>query len=138
MYWGRYNDLTDPLGGCDYTSWTLSTGPVGRANTIFQFSTTTGIIPISTGIPEIYSLSQNYPNPFNPVTRINYSIPKQGLVTIKIYDALGREVQTLINDMKTPGNYIVDFDGTNLSSGVYFYKLASNDFVSIKKMILLK
>jgi hypothetical protein len=57
---------------------------------------------------------------------------------MKIYDALGREVQTIINEIKTPGKYIVDFDGTNLSSGVYFYKLASNDFVSIKKMILLK
>ena len=124
------------------TTYSSSTALGNWKDSIYGPGTITQIITSVTGdenlIPSVYSLSQNYPNPFNPVTRINYSIPKQGLVTIKIYDALGREVQTIINEMKTPGKYIVDFDGTNLSSGVYFYKLASNDFVSIKKMILLK
>jgi hypothetical protein len=124
------------------TTYSSSTTLGNWKDSIYGPGTITQIITSVTGdenlIPSVYSLSQNYPNPFNPVTRINYSIPKQGLVTIKIYDALGREVQTIVNEMKTPGKYIVDVDGTNLSSGVYFYKLASNDFVSIKKMILLK
>jgi hypothetical protein len=89
-------------------------------------------------IPEIYTLNQNYPNPFNPVTQIKYGIPKQGLVTMKIYDVLGREITKLVNEVKTPGSYIVDFDGSNLSSGVYFYKLEVNGFNDVKRMMLIK
>lgn len=85
-----------------------------------------------------YSLSQNYPNPFNPVTKINFSLPKSGLVQLKIFDMLGREVQTLLNEFKTIGEHSVDFNGSNLSSGVYFYKLTTNEFVETKKMILVK
>ncbi|MBS1492037.1 MAG: T9SS type A sorting domain-containing protein [Bacteroidetes bacterium] len=96
-----------------------------------------GITPIS-NVVEGYKLSQNYPNPFNPTTKINFSIPKSGLVQIKIYDMLGREVQSLINEMKTPGEYNIDFNGSNLSSGIYFYKLITNDFVDTKKMMLVK
>ncbi|MCX6163548.1 MAG: T9SS type A sorting domain-containing protein, partial [Ignavibacteriae bacterium] len=80
----------------------------------------------------------NYPNPFNPVTRINFDIPKQGLVTMKVFDILGREVRTLVNEVKAPGKYSVDFNGTELSSGVYFYRLESNNFTDIKRMILIK
>ncbi len=98
----------------------------------------TGVTPISSQIPNTYSLSQNYPNPFNPVTKINFSIPKTGLVTIKIYDVLGKEVKTLVNDIKNPGTYIVDFDGSSFASGTYFYRLESNGFVSTKKMMLIK
>jgi photosystem II stability/assembly factor-like uncharacterized protein len=85
-----------------------------------------------------YSLSQNYPNPFNPSTKINFSIPKSGLVQIKVFDMLGREVQTLLNEFKTAGEYKIDFDGKNLSSGIYFYKMLTNDYVETKKMILIK
>lgn len=85
-----------------------------------------------------YSLSQNYPNPFNPSTKINFFIPKNGIVQIKIFDMLGREVQTLFNDYKTAGEYSIDFNGGNLSSGIYFYKMITNDFVETKKMILIK
>jgi hypothetical protein len=89
-------------------------------------------------IPTAYSLSQNYPNPFNPVTSINYAIPKQGLVTLKIYDVLGREITTLVNDVKNPGYYTVDFNASSFGSGVYFYKITSNSFTDIKRMILVK
>jgi len=88
--------------------------------------------------PEEYILNQNYPNPFNPTTKINFALPKQGFVTMKVYDILGRVVRTLVNEYKNAGNYITEFDGTNLSSGVYFYKLTADNFSNVKKMILIK
>ncbi len=85
-----------------------------------------------------YKLFQNYPNPFNPTTTIIYSIPKTSLVTIKVYDILGREVKTLVNGQKLPGNYSIEFNAKNLQSGVYFYRLQTNGFIDTKKFILLK
>lgn len=99
---------------------------------------TIGIINNSQQIPKEYSLSQNYPNPFNPVTNIKFGIPKQGLVKMIVYDILGREVTLLINEVKLAGTYEVKFDGSNLASGVYFYRIVSGDFVDIKKMVLIK
>lgn len=89
-------------------------------------------------IPGKYALSQNYPNPFNPVTKIDFSIPKSGLVTVKIYDILGKEVEVLINKEYSAGNYTIDFDASKFSSGIYFYKLSSGSFSETKKMILIK
>jgi hypothetical protein len=89
-------------------------------------------------IPKEYSLSQNYPNPFNPSTTIKYSLPKDGLVTMKIYDLAGREVAKLVNEVKKAGNYQVQFNASNLASGVYFYRIQSNDFVMTKRMVLIK
>ncbi|MBN1633835.1 MAG: choice-of-anchor J domain-containing protein [Ignavibacteria bacterium] len=89
-------------------------------------------------IPADYQLSQNYPNPFNPTTKISYAIPKAGFVTLKIYDMLGREVANLVNTERQAGTYIVDFDASNLSSGIYFYRISVNEFTDIKKMTLLK
>jgi N-acetylneuraminic acid mutarotase len=91
-----------------------------------------------TTIPLDYSLSQNYPNPFNPVTSIQYSIPKAGLVKLVVYDVLGKEVSVLVNEYRTQGQFIVDFDASNLTSGVYFYKLTTGDFSDMKKMMLIK
>jgi hypothetical protein len=85
-----------------------------------------------------FSLSQNYPNPFNPTTSIKFSIQKSGLVTLKVLDILGREVETLVNDTRVAGNYTVNFNGSGLSSGVYFFRIEAGDFISIKKMILTK
>ena len=90
-----------------------------------------------------FSLEQNYPNPFNPVTKIKYSIPSSGksskeFVQLKVYDILGSEVATLVNEGKSAGNYEVDFDADKLSSGVYYYQLKAGNFVSTKKMILLR
>lgn len=85
-----------------------------------------------------YTLSQNYPNPFNPVTNINYSLPKSGYVTIKIYGITGREIQTLVSEEKLSGSYSLQFNAKNLSSGIYFYQIKANGFIQTKKMILLK
>ncbi|MFA7361466.1 MAG: T9SS type A sorting domain-containing protein [Candidatus Kapaibacterium sp.] len=100
----------------------------------------TGII---TGIsnnenPLTYSLKQNYPNPFNPSTKISFAIPKQGFVTLKVYDILGKEVSTLVNEVKGAGNYLVDFSGDGLHSGVYFYVLETEGFTKTMKMLLVK
>ncbi len=93
----------------------------------------------SSKIPEKYALEQNYPNPFNPSTIINYQIPAGSFVKLIIYDVLGREIKTLVNEKQDAGNYHVEFDGSGVSSGVYFYKLTSgNDFTMTKKMILEK
>jgi len=85
-----------------------------------------------------FELSQNYPNPFNPVTSIQYSVSSRQFVTLKVYDALGNEIMTLVNEEKPAGNYEVEFNGTGFSSGVYFYKLSAGSFVETKKMILMK
>ena len=87
---------------------------------------------------ENYSLSQNYPNPFNPVTNIIYQIPKSGLIQLKVYDMLGSEVAVLVNEVKSEGSYSVNFDASNLPSGVYIYSLRVNDFIQNNKMTLLK
>ncbi len=89
-------------------------------------------------VPMHYNLSQNYPNPFNPSTEIRFQIANSGLVTLKIYDVLGREVKTLVNEYKPAGIYNIKFDASNFPSGVYFYKLTSKNFSTVKKMILLK
>lgn len=88
--------------------------------------------------PYAFSLSQNYPNPFNPVTMINFSIPQKGLVTIKVYDITGKEVRTLVNEIKDAGSNSVVFDASSLSSGVYFYNIVSGGFTDTKKMVLVK
>jgi hypothetical protein len=97
-----------------------------------------GIQPISTETPSSYSVSQNYPNPFNPTTKINFALPKSGLVTLKVYDMLGKEVATLVNEVKNVGTYSVDFNASTLSSGIYFYKVSVNGFSEVKKMMLIK
>ena len=97
-----------------------------------------GIKQIASNIPDKFSLSQNYPNPFNPKTKIKMQIAKLGEVKLIVYDALGREVETLVNEQLRPGTYEVEFNGSNYTSGVYFYLLIAGDYVDVKKMILLK
>ncbi|MGD1007418.1 MAG: S8 family serine peptidase [Ignavibacteriaceae bacterium] len=89
-------------------------------------------------IPTVYALFNNYPNPFNPSTIIQYQLPTNGMVTIKVYDILGREVKTLVNDYKTAGNYSVSFDASKLASGIYFYQIRAGNFITTKKMMLVK
>lgn len=88
--------------------------------------------------PVKFELSQNYPNPFNPETNIKYQIVNNSFVVLKVYDALGKEVSTLVNEFKTAGYYDVKLSGVNLSAGIYFYKLITKDFTSVKKMVLIK
>lgn len=97
----------------------------------------TGIIN-QNGIPEVYSLSQNYPNPFNPTTNINFSIPKDGDVSLKFYNSMGQEIATYAEGFMKAGIYNADFDGSKLASGIYFYTLRTDDFVDTKKMMLVK
>ena len=85
-----------------------------------------------------YELQANYPNPFNPITTIKYSIKQDGLVSLKVYDVLGSEVVSLVNENQAAGNYSVQFDASNLPSGIYIYRLTSGQFTSSKKLILLK
>lgn len=89
-------------------------------------------------ISDKYILMQNYPNPFNPSTTIRYSIPKESFVTIKVYDIIGREIATLVNERKAAGNHSVKFNASNFSSGAYIYRIQSGGFTDTKKLILLK
>ena len=103
-----------------------------------KYSQLTGVGSESKYLPSDYSLKQNYPNPFNPSTKIAYQIPKSGHVTLKVYNALGKEVATLVNEDKSVGKYTLDFNGQGLSSGIYFYSIRSGSFFETKKMMLLK
>lgn len=106
--------------------------------TVVGFSTVTSAEDNNVAVPAKYGLNQNYPNPFNPTTNINFSIPEQQLVKLKVYNAIGQEVATLVNDIMNQGNYSVKFDANDFSSGVYFYKLQAGNFSKVKKMILTK
>lgn len=97
-----------------------------------------GISNISNEIPKEYKLYQNYPNPFNPATNINFDIKEAGNVNIVIYDILGQEVRTLVNEYVQPGRYKVTFDGSDYASGLYFYRITTNSFTDIKKMLMVK
>lgn len=100
-----------------------------------------GIKQLSTEIPEKFNLLQNYPNPFNPKTKIKFTVPatgKNNFVKIVVYDVTGRQVTTLVDDNFNPGTYEVDFNGENYSSGAYFYRMITNDFSEVKKMLLIK
>lgn len=100
--------------------------------------TPTDVKDIESSAPKTYSLEQNYPNPFNPSTIIKFSVPKENMVTLKIFNILGQEVKTLVNQEKLPGTYEVSFNANELSSGIYFYSLSSGNFYQVKKMMLLK
>jgi hypothetical protein len=89
-------------------------------------------------IPESYNLSQNYPNPFNPTTTIKYQVPKESFVSVKVYDAIGSEVADLVNEKQKQGYYELYFDASNFSSGVYFYRIISDNYTAVKKMLLVK
>jgi len=86
----------------------------------------------------VYKLYQNFPSPFNPTTTVKYQIPEISFVTLNIYDVLGNEIASLVNEEKPAGNFEVEFNATDLSSGIYYYKLVAGNFVDVKKMLLLK
>ena len=114
---------------------------VGQSGKIYKTNNTGGIVsinPIITEIPKYFCLNQNYPNPFNPTTNIKFSIVNSGDVKLVVYDILGREVRTLVNESLKPGTYETAFDASTLNSGVYFYKLVTGNFTETKKMILIK
>lgn len=134
-----------PIGNTTFESVKLtspSTGViVGGGGTILYTTTggdPIGIEPISSNVPENYSLEQNYPNPFNPTTNFEFRIAKTGFVNLTIYDAMGRVVESLVNGELKPGTYKADWDASNYPSGVYFYTLNTGSFTETMKMVLLK
>jgi ligand-binding sensor domain-containing protein len=98
----------------------------------------TGVEENQTQIPTLYALKQNYPNPFNPTTTISYQLPTNTIVTLKVYDVLGREIKTLVSERQKAGNHLVIFDANSLPSGVYFYRLQAGSYAETKKLVLLK
>ena len=105
---------------------------------IYGVPSATGVKEKKNDLPSSYSLSQNYPNPFNPSTEIQYSIPGSSNVKLIVYNLLGQKVATLVNEQKPAGAYSVKFNASNLSTGIYFYTLRAGNFMTTKKMILLK
>lgn len=112
--------------------------PVNGQGRIIQDSTLISVNSIGENIPDRYSLAQNFPNPFNPSTMVRFDIPQAGFVTVKIYDMLGKEIAEIVNDELRAGSYEVPFDGSYFSSGMYFYRIQSGNFVETKKMMLVK
>ena len=135
--------VTSVVGEAEYTLADIQNGGFDLAKKNYS-----EIMFSGETLPVIYKLSQNYPNPFNPSTTIKFQLPTSGVVTLKIYDILGREVTTLVDEFKTEGRYEVVFsaiggsasggNASSLASGVYLYRLIVNDYVDVKKMMLLK
>ena len=121
--------------GCTFA---VGTGVPNRPNICFGINLVAGAQNISSIIPEKFMLNQNYPNPFNPTTKIKFDVPTNGFTKIAIYDMLGREVKTLLNENLKAGTYEMEWNATNYASGIYFYKMTSGNFASIKKMVLIK
>ncbi|MFA6596492.1 MAG: T9SS type A sorting domain-containing protein [Ignavibacteriaceae bacterium] len=124
-----FTDVTPPSGKVQYRLKQIDFD--GK----YQYS---NVVEVKVDAPTRFALEQNYPNPFNPTTVINYQIPAASHVTLKVFDMLGMEVATLVNEQKASGNYEVEFDGSKLSSGVYYYRLQTGTFVDTKKFIILK
>jgi hypothetical protein len=133
MIWEQHADAST---GCSFAAGTNGTNL--RPNICMTINLLVGNNSGQTELPKSFALSQNYPNPFNPTTSIKYSVPKQTLVKLVVYDLLGREVAVLVNTMKQPGSYEANFDASNLASGAYFYRIEAGDFTDVKKMVLIK
>jgi len=149
LYYGAIAGDMDGDGKTEYVFTNYSTDKSVWANDLYisvlETDQATGVNSEIVNIPKSIELSQNYPNPFNPTTTIKYAISKSLLETqniasvrLVVYDILGREIAALVNERQAPGNYSVKFDASNLSAGIYLYKLSANGFVRIRKMILMK
>jgi len=114
----------------------MDTSPANQV--LNWFGVSDDVREVGGNVPQEFAISQNYPNPFNPTTTIDFAVPKSSLVTLKVYDILGKEITTLINKDMNSGNYKVNFDASGLASGMYIYTITAGDFTSSKKMVLLK
>jgi hypothetical protein len=121
----------------DDTNYTSGSSGVSRRNMNMKTGTT-GVLPAPAGVPGNFALSQNYPNPFNPATKITFAVPTEQFVTLRVYDILGREVATLLNDEMGAGSYTVDFNAANLAGGLYVCRLTAGTYVATMKMSLVK
>ena len=135
---GSYEIIATKLGYSTSTQTIQLNSPLRDSINFILNQVLVGVNSISNIIPKKFSLYQNYPNPFNPVTNIRFDIPKSSFVTIKIYNVLGKESALLLNENKSAGSYEIDFDASTLTTGVYFYRIETQEFTQIKKMILLK
>jgi hypothetical protein len=139
--WYRNNDLVSNslLSGCFINA---NTGWIaGSGYTIIKTvsgGSTLGLTQINTSLPDKFYLEQNYPNPFNPNTVISFQLPTAGFVKLKVFDLLGREVANLVNEKLSAGSYKYDFNASALPSGIYFYKLETENFSETRKMVLIK
>ena len=140
-------DLTQLNGTSTLGDWRLRitdleinsfTGHLTEWGLIVKGEVSTGVEDENDVLVNKYQLYQNYPNPFNPSTRIKYQVSSIEKVSLVVYDMLGREITTLVNEVKSPGTYEVEFDGSKLSSGIYFVRMVSLNFISTKKIMLLK
>lgn len=121
-------------GFLNYTTYSLVYAKIDSV----EYGSFVTSINVKEQIPMHYSISQNYPNPFNPYTTINYAIPKTSHVFIIIYNAIGEEIERLVDENQSVGNYNVNFNGKNLSSGIYFYQFKAGEYLKTKKMVLIK
>lgn len=119
-------------------NYIIADDPIDAKALLDSLTGTTAIENEKNISPFNFNLSQNYPNPFNPSTAISYQLSAVSQTTLKVYDILGREITTLVNELQKPGSYIVNFNASNLPSGIYFYQLKADNYLSTKKMILLK
>jgi len=138
IQWGgyKYSNLTSVCFIDTINGWVT-----GEGGTIIHTTDGGGIVKVeetNNPIPDTYILSQNYPNPFNPTTRIRFSIPSERFTSLTVYDVLGSEIITLVDEEKPAGEYEVEFKGDGLTSGIYFYQIKAGDFIQTKKMVLLR
>lgn len=132
----NHSDLSSGDGCTQITS--VGSTYTARPNISVWFETGTNT-PINPSVtPNVFELAQNYPNPFNPVTKINFQVPKQEFVTLRVYDMLGREVALLVNEVKSPGYYTVDFKASNFASGIYTYRMTAGSFDKTMRMVIIK
>ena len=122
-----------------YSTISINGTQFGNSKTVnYNTGSTIGITNISSEMPDGYTLSQNYPNPFNPSTNLEFGISKSGFVSLKIFNTLGKEVATLVNENLSAGTYKYSFDASGLTSGIYFYTLTAGEFTETKRMLLVK
>ncbi len=138
LFWTTYISNSIESANLDGTGKVVLASSLNNPLSIFIARASGATVVHPSSVVTTYDLFQNYPNPFNPTTIINYQLPVGNHVTLKIYDILGREVATLVNEKTSAGSYSVKFDGSRLASGVYFYRLEAGSFVSVKKLVLLR
>jgi hypothetical protein len=142
---GGLTDTTFAVGSLEYFRpyfWRVrATNGIGTSgwSSVNSFRTEQFVaVEREDGVPKEYALSQNYPNPFNPTTTIQFALPKEGRVSVKVYDVLGREEATLVDEEMPPGSYRVIWNAASAASGVYFYRIVAGSFAATKRMVLVR